>query len=125
MKLDLISKEWAELCVHTRCSAFGYENQIPYEHLEQFSKKPLPELEVNKIDHEAVPESTSFIQGVFNYINFSPVEAWFFCKYLEQDKIDYHLFFDGGSDENPDRNFVVWIPNHPHYEKSELGFNGK
>ncbi len=115
-----IKKEWAELCVHTRCDAFCFDKKIPYEYLEQFSKNPLPKLKIRKKQNNKASEyildyETCFIQGVFNYINYSPMEAWFFCKYLEQEGIQHYVFFDGGSEENPERNFVIWLPDHANF----------
>jgi len=111
-----IDKEWAELCVHTRCDAFCHEDKIPYEYLEQFSIVPLPELNKFTIENDD-GESTTYIQGIYNFINNSPVETWFFCKYLEQELIQYHVFFDSGTDEDPDSNYVVWNPGHVHFNK--------
>ena len=80
--------------------------------------KNMPKLKIRKKQNDKASEyivETSFIQGVFNYINYSPVEAWFFCKYLEQEGIQHYVFFDGGSEENPERNFVIWLPDHANF----------
>ena len=110
-----IDKEWAELCVHTRHDAFCHEGKIPYEYLEQFSIVPLPELNKHTVKNDS-GESSTYIQGIYNFID-SPVETWFFCKYLEQELIQYHVFFDSGDDETPEESYVVWNPGHVHFNK--------
>ena len=93
--------------------------------MEEFSIVPLPELNTYTITNKDMVdennwmiagEETTYIQGIFNFID-SPAETWLFCKYLEQELIQYHVFYDGSTEENPDENYVVWNPGHIHFDK--------
>jgi len=112
-----ITKRWADLCVHTRCDAFCYNDKIPYEYLKEFSLVPLPGLNTYTVENNNGEDSTTYIQGIYNFINNSPVETWFFCKYLEQELIQYHVFFEQGDEEDPESNYVIWNPGHVHFKK--------